>query len=154
MRSRLALRASPPTPPSERELAYMAGIFDGEGSVGIYSNGHRNTVFLRLQVANTSLLLMEWLEERFGGSVYTRNVKDLYQQRYDWQMRSREAAVLLETLLPFVLIKKAQAEVALRLYSEGVMDNQHHGRGHPVPATELQRRRGLVEELKALKKGA
>ena len=49
------------------DLAYLAGIVDGEGCITITENmkGGRNYYRLVLDITNTSYDLMQWLEDTF-----------------------------------------------------------------------------------------
>jgi hypothetical protein len=56
------------------DLAYLAGLLDGEGTLGVYGRtekGRREYV-VACVVANTSTTLMEWLVTKFGGSYKAR----------------------------------------------------------------------------------
>jgi hypothetical protein len=57
---------------SDTELAYAAGIFDGEGCLSLAHRGKRGSGYITpsLQVGNTNEPLLRWLQECFGGGVY------------------------------------------------------------------------------------
>ena len=104
---------------SETELAYMAGIIDGEGSICIfpyYGSYYKGTKYLRykpaLCVANTSEELIAWIALRFGGKcqvVKRRSPK--YKQCFHWLVSHRHAAEIIHLILPFLVIKRRQAEL-------------------------------------------
>jgi len=102
----------------DEELAYLAGIIDGEGCVSIAKNTRRgrNYYSLRINVSNNSIDLMQWLEDTFGDVVRT-SYHRWYDRRdlYDWTASGNQAQVLLELVLPFLIIKKDQAKLALTL---------------------------------------
>ena len=153
---------------SDLDLAYAAGIFDGEGCVGLYTNGlirHANRSITRpfnleVDVANTSLFLMEWLYDRFGGTIQTgSNPAERehfhYLTCYHWCIRSRQADTFLRLLLPFLKVKHLQAETALRFYGEKeAFERRVRGknRGLRVAPEELERRSILSQRLRLLKK--
>ena len=99
---------------NEHEIAYLAGIVDGEGSINILAKPKTRQIQLRLQVANTSTDLIDWLEEKCGGKVYYHKMHSTYhKQRYDWVVTGKEAKAVIKILLPLLIVKKRQATLAL-----------------------------------------
>ena len=95
---------------------YLAGFFDGEGSVGVYASGRNRSYCLRAQITQvrtleTERLLLE-MANRFGGSVSTFN-KRLRRDALGWQASGDNAAAFLEFILPHLLLKREQAKVAI-----------------------------------------
>ena len=151
---------------TDLDLAYAAGIFDGEGFVGLTINRqptHRRvnmTYNLTVSIANTNLPLIAWLKDSFGGYISTRQYrKDEYPDRllgYEWKIVARQADVFLRLLLPYLRIKREQTETALRFYGEAEL----HDRKGPSGTTlvrrlapqEVERRRTIYQELRLLKK--
>lgn len=137
----------------EIELAYVAGLLDGEGSVAIYTNGRpRNRSIsppwlLDVSIGNTSLPLMDWLKETFGGSIQPHKASLGNKPMYYWVLHSRAAHAFLIEVMPYMRIKYLQAEVALRYYREG-----QHSTGHKVSDEEFARRSNVSEQLKLLKR--
>lgn len=107
-------------------LAYTAGFFDGEGSVGVYKNG-RGTYHLRTQlvqnVSPESIRLLETLVSKWGGNGSIQTTKATGKKKYNWQLNARKAAAFLRDILPFSTIKEKQIRVAL-LYIEGRIDGK------------------------------
>jgi hypothetical protein len=99
------------------DFAYMAGFFDGEGSIGLYKkgNGSGYTPVLTLaQRTPTALLLFH---DTFGGTLrlVTRDDRETsnrpyYELKYE---RYEHCACLLRKLLPFLREKREQAEIFL-----------------------------------------
>jgi hypothetical protein len=93
---------------------YIAGFFDGEGSVGVYRNG-RGTYHLRTQLTqNVSPLVTELLmglREEFGGNLSKQ--RTTHGVKYNWQLNSGKAVTFLATIEPMLLLKKEQANVAI-----------------------------------------
>jgi hypothetical protein len=117
---------------------YIAGIFDGEGTVGIYtvtngrktSSGIKTYYTARLSICLTYRPTIEALHEHYGrGGVYTqkRQAKhhtpngdydaDMCKQGWKWLIGSRDdvRTVLLD-LLPHLMEKKRQAEIVLDFF--------------------------------------
>lgn len=93
------------------DLAYLAGIIDGEGTIGIYYHKGRNSYRVKIYVVNTYKPLIDWLGSVFGGFVYKRN-HTKWKTRYEWHL-GENAMELLKSLIPYLKIKKDQAILAL-----------------------------------------
>jgi hypothetical protein len=104
---------------------YLAGLIDGEGCFSIskqvnnYNNKGRNDYIqygFRLSVTNTSLKLMKYLIEHFGGVYYTKrsNSDNWWKTSYEWRPKGRgnSERILLATL-PYMVVKQEQAKLAL-----------------------------------------
>jgi len=101
---------------NERQLIYFAGIFDGEGSVNIEVQAPRENrkyyyYSLRIIIINTNKDLMEWLVKNFDGKYSARKKIEGRKLCYRWAKCSREAAEILEACLPYMVVKKKQAEL-------------------------------------------
>lgn len=59
--------------------------------------------------------MTEFLHEQFGGSVsdYKRASRPKEKRLYQWVLQANQAASFLELILPHLLIKKKQAELAI-----------------------------------------
>jgi len=96
---------------SETELAYFAGIVDGEGCFAM----HRHTedrFGAQLQIGNTDLLLMQWIQRHFDGSLNLekrRNAK--HQDVWRWTASASDLDRILQGLIPYLITKKRQAEL-------------------------------------------
>ncbi len=105
---------------NETDLAYAAGIIDGEGCIYIdrYKDKRRNeeknmNYVLRVKVAMTDLIAPAWLL-KFGGSVRTYNYKTpKFKPIHIWTINSDKAIDFLSLIFPFIKIKKAQIETAI-----------------------------------------
>jgi len=101
-------------------LAYTAGIIDGEGSIGIYSHRTKSkkgyTYDLIVSVWNTNEWLIRWLKMSFGGStgpVPWYKEQPRWKTRLKWAVYHDKAADFLELILPYLQLKRPQAELAI-----------------------------------------
>jgi hypothetical protein len=128
---------------SETEIAYIAGILDGEGSIHI-SLTNQGTFLQRLGISNTNKNLIRWLNRKIG-SDYIHSFK--YKKRrtcYSLCFEKRERVeILLKTFLPFLIVKRKQAEVMLEYIA---LRQQHLKPNDPYTNRELT----LYLELKKL----
>ena len=119
------------------DLAYIAGLFDGEGSIGLNKTKNYNgtgSVYYRLlvQVCMVEEYIPQWLHLNFGGSLSKRIMVKPRRNITHWQIANRKAAEFLKVILPYLKIKKPQAEVALEFQSQRRISGGIKGkRGHP-----------------------
>lgn len=135
----------------EVDKAYTAGLFDGEGSVGIYCpvGGHHH---VQVHLSSTDADILLWLKELFGGYVGSMTrPKDLVRKpAWQWVVSSNGAKEFLQLIRPYSKMKGDQIDVALEFYSlVNVV-----GRRNILTTVELDARESLAQRLKVLKKGA
>jgi hypothetical protein len=107
------------------DLAWVAGIIDGEGCVSITKSGNGKTdrpsgaityYALRLHVANADPRLILRLRELFGGPVYQRIRlhHPEWKPQWDWYApRGGTGAVeILRMVYPYLVSKRDQADLA------------------------------------------
>lgn len=136
----------------EIERAYLAGLIDGEGSIMLVGRNRANGPMLRVNVSNTDRRLLDWLAERFGGTVRVmwrsqQEVRPNERVCYSWQRDCRQCREVLEAALPYLISKREQARVAIAFSST----QKNVGRaGHP-PEVVIERERLLdrMAELNA-----
>lgn len=96
------------------EATWLAGLFDGEGSV-IFPKGRPSSV--RITISNTNLDLLNRVEEVTGtgriiiASRVANNPK--HKQAYWWQSYGNQARSLLRQMLPWLIVKREKALRAL-----------------------------------------
>ena len=137
-------------------LPYIAGFFDGEGSIGIYLNGKKHGRTLRVQLTQTvtpqSTELMTALRDRWGGSLCPYN-KALRRPAWNWQVSAASGYAFLLEVRPYLLLKADQADVALTWWANRALPRRGpDGRRMPMPpetrtADEVAER--ALKELKA-----
>jgi hypothetical protein len=98
---------------TEKELAYLAGIIDGEGSFCLHNFGtHR--FGSGLAIGNTDLRLMEWIHSHFGGVVRAeRRTSAKWKQIWRWTAKASEIEAITRAVLPYLIVKRQQAELLL-----------------------------------------
>lgn len=132
------------------ELAYIAGLFDGEGTISLIGNqGHRTKpapngyVSARVEISNTNRVLIDWLQVRLGGQVHTTGkYSPTCKQGYKWRAAMTQPALdILEAVLPYLVIKRAQAEIVLE-----------YGKRRQIMTSKLEHYTDLVATVRALNK--
>lgn len=99
------------------EIAYLAGIIDGEGHIGLSKQKRYNTPRGRLTITNTDSRLLLWLRDKIGGSI-TTNHADVrtggkWRKCFIWQVVSRQACEVLKACLPMLIVKREQAQIMI-----------------------------------------
>lgn len=98
---------------TDTELAYLAGIIDGEGCFYIQRTGGKFHT-LRLFVMNTFKPLIDYLYKTYGGFQYSRKKEDsTWKIRHEWFVDRENLDELLPLLRPYLINKKEHLEIAI-----------------------------------------
>lgn len=111
-------------PTDETDLAYLAGIFDGEGCIHLTPDHHRKSTRNRvmLTISNTDRELMDWLLG-FGGSLASDGKDPRRSVQYRWRIAARSDVIdFLESILPYLRVKKSKAEIAIGFARSLIVD--------------------------------
>jgi hypothetical protein len=105
-------------------LAYLAGLFDGEGCVMIAKKKTRGvspSFGLNVSLSNTDGRVTQLLKQRFGGYVkYAPDRRPNHRACYFWCLSgARMGAAFLQSIRPYTVIKSEQIDLALR-FARGV----------------------------------
>ena len=106
--------------PTKEDLSYLAGFFDGEGSIYIITNYKRNQHSLVVSITNTDMKILNWIKDFFGGNIAKtlfikeKNNKPCGRIRF----YSQNALFFLKQIEPFLKIKKEKARLAIRFQSQ------------------------------------
>jgi hypothetical protein len=120
------------------ELAYLAGLFDGDGYFGYYML--RTSVIPRFVVINTYTPVLHQLQKQFGGHVATpRVMKEGWKPFCYWTISNRRAVDLLLSLEPWIIIKSGHIELA-KYYLSVAPGRGRWNRWNPEHVNEIFRR--------------
>ena len=100
----------------EKDLAYFAGLFDGEGSVEIrVAKGKEGKYRLSLGIilVNTYEPILNWIANTLGGKVYPAGYSSKGSRLWRWQFWGKQIRWLLNAILPYLKIKKDEVELLL-----------------------------------------
>ena len=112
---------------TDLEKAYFAGMIDGDGCISITKSPkkvagktrHYHQAYIILSQSTKSYL--EYWKEKIGfGSVYEKksSSKDVIKSRlkhYQFRVPSKKACNVAEMILPYLLLKRRQAELIIEL---------------------------------------
>lgn len=109
-------------------LAYIAGFIDGEGHIGFYRTKDTKT-HMNISIANTNVDVLEYIQTTLKIGTLQKpkrpnkpNAKQIYYLR---MRNNREALILLENVLPYLKVKRKQAEL-LTIWLKS-RSKQNHG---------------------------
>lgn len=104
------------------QIAYLAGIIDGEGCFYIgttkqkYGTGFQWHAMLK--ITNCDVVLIEWLEQVFGGYRESRSrwtsKKAFERPVYSWQATGDMLDYIIESVMPYLIIKRRHCNVMKR----------------------------------------
>ena len=103
------------------DLAYAAGLFDGEGCITITKQYYKKADgsksyfhVLRLTVGMTDDWPIQWLADHLAGNISPHKpTNKKYRMQWRWEARGRQAERALRLMMPWLKVKKKQAEFAL-----------------------------------------
>lgn len=108
-------------------LGWCAGLFDGEGSIGIYNQRSKSRYYLALRLAMTDERAVRRFRELIGlGTLEWQAARGHRLQSWSWfSSRRSDVAAILGTLLPHLVVKEKEVRLALRFLAADV--DQHPG---------------------------
>lgn len=112
------------------QLAYAAGIIDGEGCIHVNKrkpntiNRQKNMLYIpKLTVRMTHEPTVKFLQTLFGGSVYCQyppNNKPIWT----WDIQGKHVENALIALSPFMITKKEEALTMLTFYKVNSLEHR------------------------------
>jgi hypothetical protein len=111
--SKEAFMEAEPVPPTKIDYAYLAGLFDAEGSFSIYKRKIKGQGMYSsaARLSNTDGIVFPWLASRFGG--YFSITKRKNRDEGTWTMTGQNRELNMLAILPYLVIKKQRAAVVL-----------------------------------------
>ncbi len=94
------------------KYAYIAGLIDGEGCIRIHKNngGHDMHVVINQNDGR----ILDYCLGVFGGKIYRNpDASCRTSELWKWIISGEKAAAMLKKVLPFLIRKKKEAEVAI-----------------------------------------
>jgi hypothetical protein len=61
----------------------------------------------------TNLWILDFLKFAFGGHIYQQKVKERHKNAWIWQIFGKDAVTFLESILPYLKLKRPEAEIAI-----------------------------------------
>lgn len=146
---------------TETQIAYLAGIMDGEGTffIGDYSGNRKNGdkhFQVVIKITSTDKCLIDWVLNIFGGTyAFYKASKVSKKSRRDvhiWQATGDRLQHICELMIPYLIIKKKQAEILVEMRK--TYKNQMNVKGiqcvQRIPSDVLAFRQKLLQDLRSL----
>ena len=118
-------------------IEYISGFFDGEGYIVITKAKHRriqgaHRYWLVVQFTNTHKEVMEEIHKVVGGSLIFHKGQNGLKPHYRVTLYCREAYECLKLMLPYLIVKKKEAECAIKF------QDSMRAWGSRIPLTERE----------------
>ena len=141
---------------TEEDKSYIAGVFDGEGSVCITEEARGRygsaATKVKCNVANTDYRVAAYFRQLFGGGITHRPAqRETQRDWYVWQSSAAKADTFFSTIAPYSFIKKPQIDVALA-HAQWIKDNPWRKPTQPPESYRAQRHffKTEIDRLKTL----
>lgn len=153
---------------SIKDRTYFAGLIDGEGYIHLIRASYKKSkTYIRLGVKVGMVddtMLLTYAHSVWGGYIKARVARsDKHRATYEWLLQDKSAELFLIDVLPFLRIKKQQAEIGLEfrkfvsknnMVTENIQKYREHlfeglkGLHHSIPFTIDQslRRKAIYEK--------
>lgn len=144
----------------DTEIAWLAGIFDGEGCITISrqkpgKDGRKNWSYrLYLKVTMGHELTINRIFALTGIGTVTIQKSKHHNQAWTWWAASREALNVLDQLRPYLVTKALEADLAFEWGALPLAPRGGRGGGQEVPQDLLAARHSLFEQMRDAKPSA
>jgi tyrosyl-tRNA synthetase len=121
----------------------LLGFFDGEGS--IYFQKRKPTLFVR--IGHTDKDVINQIQDKIGGSVYFDKSENIHRKdAYRWCVASTKTYNFIVKMLPYLVLKKQQAEIAIK-FQESI---RQCWSGNGLSESEITFKEQCYNEMKKL----
>ena len=111
----------------KNQIAYIAGLFDGEGSVDYTQrwtkkhNGKKYFCYrICCEIGMTDYAVLEWIHQTLGyGSFRGRKVPEGRKPQWRWGCVFRDSYKFAKEMLPYARVKYVKLKQIVDHYSEG-----------------------------------
>ena len=139
---------------------YIAGIIDGEGCVSIYHQEKKcGKIYfsynVRIMIGMTDDRVIKILQEQYGGSIWEQKQREGWKNSKTWYLTGKKVEGFLNDILPFLIIKKDQARLALEL-REHINKRKRTRKGfrglRSIDKCEMEYRKRMKDKMHVLNK--
>jgi len=143
---------------SETTKAYIAGFFDGEGSVGLYEmksrKGKGGSYGLQVTINNVNPLPLKLIQEIFDGRLniieYQKENFPIKRTVWQWRINAKKAEFFLSQILDYVIIKKEEILLALE-YRKTLLKCGKQKHREMITDELYIKRKKMAQKMKELK---
>jgi len=101
-------------------VEYAAGFIDADGCISCWENGsgNPNWKIMAVQSVKNGIEPLIGLKNRWGGSICRRATpkSKKHSVTYYWRAHGVDAAVAIQDMYPYLIIKKNKAQLALEYF--------------------------------------
>lgn len=139
---------------------YLAGLADGEGHISIMfkprSGKRRGTgsqCYILVSFTMVDRQAIEAVAARFGGAIYELKQESArWKPAFRWMATGARAEIVLRAMLPHLLIKRPQAELALAFREISLQGGRTTTARAAYNASVMAQRLELLTEMRRLNK--
>lgn len=128
------------------DLAYAAGLFDGEGCIDVHLDKRYWLCAARVRVEMTQKESIDWLQLRWPGfkiqTIRRANIK--HSTTYRWHVQGANALDFCHQVLPFLQAKRLEAEMLLTF-------PMGYSRHMPITPEARDKRLSIRAQLQSMK---
>lgn len=142
---------------TDTKLSYFAGLFDGEGTIGVSilagkRKDIKRTYFVRISINMCDAIVLRDLHHYYGGTfMHIKRTNPKHRDLYAWILTSKKAYIFLKDVYPFLMVKKEQASLALELQENIFTCKKHRQYYQPLPNEIIEYRERIKQKLHELK---
>lgn len=95
--------------PVESKLIFLAGIFDGEGSFGIWSKGVGRKKEFACTIEMSDQDTLQRFVDMFGGQMFScKKRKEYHRQTWRWRQNGYRAFIIMDKMIDFMSIRRQE----------------------------------------------
>lgn len=93
----------------KQKILVLAGVFDGEGSFGVWSRGKNRSKHLQVKVDTTDADMVARFHHMFGGIFFTHTPKnENYKHLFRWKITGDKAWQVLKEMVPYMCQRRRE----------------------------------------------
>jgi hypothetical protein len=133
----------------KKDIIYMAGLFDGEGYVGIHKRKNLKTnttsYMLLIRIEMTYPKLLRWVQQTFGGFLHQVRPRPNCKETYVWGLNAEKALNFLNLISAYSKLKQKHIKIATRFQA---LIQPHIGIATSL--ANINRKHGYYEAIKKI----
>lgn len=90
---------------TEVDKAWLAGIFEGEGSIYVYTGSGKTKKYIRILFYNNDISMLDEIKRLIGGNIHRHGLtrKDSWEPSYQLQLgKKKDIKMFLKEIKPFI----------------------------------------------------
>lgn len=103
---------------NKNKLIYLSGFFDGEGCICLSKTGiKKHLIRLQISVTQVDPTPIKIFAESFPGTYRSKWMNSNHRVQFEWGASGLRAIEALKQMLPYLIVKKKEAELAIEWYA-------------------------------------